>query len=163
MLHSAIRASSSRCILNGLPDLCRVLPSLRVFGHQVASRSARDMVPSKSILVLNYSMAHEGQETLQSIQAKAGAITRRSAGIPALMASILAADPSQLFPRAMNDLVAEATLEAQSANIEESRLPQVHALNCIKEFFTTSRLNVASEAYIGQGLELAARTLNSNM
>lgn len=78
------------------------------------------------------------------------------------MASILAADP-RLFPRATNDLVAQASLEAKSANIEESRLPQVHALNCIKEFFTTSRLNVASEAYIGQGLELAARTLNANM
>ncbi|KAF2025373.1 HEAT repeat protein-like protein [Setomelanomma holmii] len=101
------------------------------------------------------------KETLLSIQDKAGAITRRSAGIPALMASILAADTGDLFSRAMTDLVAEASVEAQSANIEESRLPQVHALNCIKEFFTTSRLNVASETYMGQGLELAARTLNS--
>ena len=48
-------------------------------------------------------------------------------------------------------------------NIEESRLPQVHALNCIKEIFTTSKLSVASEAYIAQGLELAGKTLNSNM
>jgi hypothetical protein len=54
-------------------------------------------------------------------------------------------------------------VEAQSTNIEESRLPQVHALNCIKEIFTTSKLSVASEAYIGQGLELAAKTLNSSM
>jgi hypothetical protein len=79
------------------------------------------------------------------------------------MASITAADSTKLFPRAMRDLVSEACLEAQSTNIEESRLPQVHALNCIKEFFTTSRLNVVSEAYMGQGLELAAKTLNSNM
>tara|TARA_R110002003_G_scaffold116_27_gene10301 strand:- start:18102 stop:18341 length:240 start_codon:yes stop_codon:yes gene_type:complete len=79
------------------------------------------------------------------------------------MASILAADTGDLFARAMKDLVAEASVEAQSTNIEESRLPQVHALNCIKEFFTTSRLNVTSEAYMGQGLELAARTLNSEM
>ncbi|KAH7065827.1 HEAT repeat protein-like protein [Paraphoma chrysanthemicola] len=103
------------------------------------------------------------QETLRSMQDKAGAITRRSAGIPALMASILAADTGDLFSRAMKDLVAAASVEAQSTNIEESRLPQVHALNCIKEFFTTSRLNVASEAYMGQGLELAARTLNSDI
>jgi hypothetical protein len=75
----------------------------------------------------------------------------------------MAADADKLFPGAMKDLVAEASAEAQSTNIEESRLPQVHALNCIKEFFTTSRLNVVSEAYMGQGLELAARTLNSNM
>jgi hypothetical protein len=102
------------------------------------------------------------QETFCSMQDKAGAITRRSAGIPALMASILAADP-KLFPQAMKDLITEASVEAQSTNIEESRLPQVHALNCIKEFFTTSRLNVASEAYMGQGLELAAKTLNSDI
>lgn len=96
------------------------------------------------------------------MQDKAGAITRRSAGIPALMAGILAAQP-QLFARAMSDLIAEASVEAQSTNIEESRLPQVHALNCIKEFFITSRLSVVSEPYIGQGLELASKTLNSNM
>ena len=106
------------------------------------------------------------QETLRSIQAKADAITRRSAGIPAAMSALLAAEPQpggKLFPRAMKDLVAETLVEAQSTNIEESRLPQVHALNCIKEIFTTSKLSVASEAYIGQGLELAAKTLNSPM
>lgn len=106
------------------------------------------------------------QETVRSIQDKAGAITRRSAGIPALMSGIMAAEPQpggKLFPRAMKELIEEALVEAKSENIEESRLPQVHALNCIKEIFTTSRLSVASEVYIGQGLELAARTLNSNM
>ncbi|KAF2624779.1 HEAT repeat protein-like protein [Macroventuria anomochaeta] len=106
------------------------------------------------------------QETLRSMQAKAGAITRRSAGIPTLMASIIAAEPEaggKLLARAMNDLVSEASVEAQHTNIEESRLPQVHALNCIKEIFTTSKLSVASEAYIAQGLELAAKTLNSNI
>jgi hypothetical protein len=97
---------------------------------------------------------------------KAGAITRRSAGIPTLMASIIAAEPEaggKLLARAMNDLISEASLEAEHTNIEDSRLPQVHALNCIKEIFTTSKLSVASEAYIAQGLELAGKTLNSNM
>ncbi|KAL6704178.1 hypothetical protein ACN47E_008435 [Coniothyrium glycines] len=106
------------------------------------------------------------KETLQSIKAKANAITRRSAGIPAAMIALLAAEPQAggpFFQRAIKDLTGETLVEAQSANIEDSRLPQVHALNCIKEIFTTSRLSVASEAYIGQGLELAARTLNSNI
>ena len=97
---------------------------------------------------------------------KAGAITRRSAGIPALMTSILAAEAhpaATLLACAMKNLIAEASTEAENANIEESRLPQVHALNCIKEIFTSSGLSVASEPYIGEGLELAAKTLNSNM
>ena len=82
------------------------------------------------------------------------------------MSAILAAETHPagvLLPRAMKDLVAKASIDAKSANIEESRLPQVHALNCIKEIFTTSGLSVASEAYIGEGLELAAKTLNSSM
>ncbi|KAF2844857.1 HEAT repeat protein-like protein [Plenodomus tracheiphilus IPT5] len=106
------------------------------------------------------------QDTLRSIQDKADAITRRSAGIPALMTALLAAGVqpgSSLFSRAMQDLTAKTLVEAKSVNIEESRLPQVHALNCIKEIFTTSKLSVASEAYIGQGLELAARMLNSEI
>jgi hypothetical protein len=100
------------------------------------------------------------------MQAKAGAITRRSAGIPTLMAGIIAAEPQaggKLLARAMKDLIAEASVKAKSANIEESRLPQVHALNCVKEIFTTSKLSVPSEAYIGQGLELAAKMLNSQV
>jgi len=82
------------------------------------------------------------------------------------MSALLAAEPQtggKLFPRAIKDLVAETLVEAQSTNIEESRLPQVHALNCIKEIFTTSKLSIASETYIGQGLELAAKTLSSPM
>lgn len=82
------------------------------------------------------------------------------------MTGIVAADSQpegKFFQRAMRDLVAEASMDAQSSNIEESRLPQVHALNCIKDFFMSSRLSVVSEAYLGEGLELAARTLNSKM
>lgn len=63
----------------------------------------------------------------------------------------------------MRDLTVEASVEAESSNIEESRLPQVHALNCVKEFFMTSKLGVASEAYLGEGLELAAKSINSSM
>ncbi|CAI6334384.1 unnamed protein product [Periconia digitata] len=105
-------------------------------------------------------------ETLATIQAKADTITRRSGGLPALMTGIVAAEPQpggKLFSRAMQDLVKEASQDAESSNIEESRLPQVHALNCIKDFFMSSRLSVASEAYLGEGVELAARTLNSKI
>jgi len=69
----------------------------------------------------------------------------------------------RLFTRAMQDLIAEASKNAENSNIEESRLPQVHALNCVKEFFMTSKLSMPSEAYIGEGLSLASRTLSSKM
>ncbi|KAF2277988.1 uncharacterized protein EI97DRAFT_415834 [Westerdykella ornata] len=106
------------------------------------------------------------QDTLACIQDKASAITRRSAGIPSLMAGIIAAEQplgGPLFVQAFQDLVKEASKEGRSTNIEESRLPQVHALNCIKEIFTTSKLSAASETYIGDGLDLAARTIKSHI
>jgi hypothetical protein len=83
-----------------------------------------------------------------------------------LISGILAAEQpagGPIFIRAFRDIVDEASQDAQSTNIEESRLPQVHALNSIKEIFTTSKLSAASEAYIGEGLGLAARTINSSM
>jgi hypothetical protein len=82
------------------------------------------------------------------------------------MVGIIAAEPQTngtLFSRAMKDLIHEASQDAQSSNIEESRLPQVHALNCIKEIFVSSKLSLASEAYIGEVMELAAHILNSKM
>lgn len=112
------------------------------------------------------SAANIYEETLLCIQDKATSITRRSAGIPSLMTGILAAEQQpggELFPRAIKDLFAEASQAADSSNIEDSRLPQVHALNCIKEIFTTSKLSATSEPYLGDGLDLAARTINSDM
>ncbi|KAF2734774.1 HEAT repeat protein-like protein [Polyplosphaeria fusca] len=105
-------------------------------------------------------------ETQLAIQDKSTSITRRSAGIPSLMVGIIAAEPQpedKLFHGAMRYLIAEASVEAWDANIQESRLPQVHALNCLKEIFTASRLSAASEAYIGNCLDLAARILNSKV
>ncbi|KAF2015270.1 HEAT repeat protein-like protein [Aaosphaeria arxii CBS 175.79] len=105
------------------------------------------------------------QEALSSIQDKATSITRRSAGIPSLITGIVASEspPDPLFRRAMDDLVKELSQEAHDSNIEESRLPQVHALNSIKEIYTTSKLSSVSESYIGEGLDIAARTLSSNV
>jgi hypothetical protein len=82
------------------------------------------------------------------------------------MTGIIAAEQKPdgpLFKRAIKDLFAEASQDAQSSNIADSRLPQVHALNSIKDIFTTSKLSESSEAYIADGLDLAARTLNSSV
>ncbi|OCL07142.1 hypothetical protein AOQ84DRAFT_389700 [Glonium stellatum] len=102
------------------------------------------------------------QDTLMCIRNKASMITRRSAGIPSLISGIMSAEPGgQLFEKAMEDLFLEASPDAESSNIQDSRLPQVHALNCLKEIFTTTRLGQSSEPYIGKGLDLAASKLRS--
>lgn len=104
------------------------------------------------------------QDTLLCIRNKASMITRRSAGIPSMVSGIVSAEPGgPLFMQAMHDLFYEASLDAENSNIEESRLPQVHALNCLKEIFTATKLASSSESYIGKGLDLAASKIRSHI
>ncbi|KAK7544770.1 putative death-receptor fusion protein-domain-containing protein [Phyllosticta citribraziliensis] len=104
-------------------------------------------------------------ETLRCILDKGSMITRRSAGLPSLVTGILSAAPEgPLFNRVMGDLEAEASNEpTENANIDGSHLPQVHALNCLKDVFTNTKLSQVSEPHMGEGLSLAASKLESNV
>ena len=42
-------------------------------------------------------------------------------------------------------------------------LPQVHALNCLKDIFTDSRFGPSSEIYIADTLDIAASCLESQL
>lgn len=98
------------------------------------------------------------------IQDKSSILTRRSGGIPALIVGIVAAAPEgPLLKRAMDELYREANLDVIKSGPEENRLPQVHALNCLKDIFMNSKLGEASEPYIGKCLNLAASKLESNV
>jgi DeoR/GlpR family transcriptional regulator of sugar metabolism len=98
------------------------------------------------------------------IRDKSPITTRRSAGIPSLITGIISADPeSALFKRVLEELLSEASLDVDISKFDESRIPQVHALNCIKDIFTTTKLVAASEAYLGRGLDLAATKLGSQL
>lgn len=91
-------------------------------------------------------------------------ITRRSAGLPSLITGILTAAPEgALFERVISDLKIEAVQEGQDQNIEGSHLPQVHALNCLKDIFTNTKLALVSEPYVAEGLSLAASRLESRV
>lgn len=104
------------------------------------------------------------EETLRCIRDKGSMITRRSAGLPSLITGILTAAPeSTLFERVINDLKVEAVQEEQDKNIEGSHLPQVHALNCLKDVFTNTKLALASEPYVAEGLSLAGSRLESKV
>lgn len=101
---------------------------------------------------------------MRCIQDKSSVLTRRSGGIPALMVGILTADPEgPLFRRAVEELENEASKEIMNTNVEESRLPQVHALNCLKDIFTNTKLGEASEPFLGSCLNLAASRLESSV
>lgn len=48
-----------------------------------------------------------------------------------------------------------------SENARDMRLPQVHALNCLKDVFTDALLGQASEPHIADTLEISVGCLES--
>ncbi|KAK3632475.1 hypothetical protein LTR56_016357 [Elasticomyces elasticus] len=89
--------------------------------------------------------------------------TRRSAGLPALLCGILVADRNgTLIKQAFDDLEAIARTLVASEAEQEGSLPQVHAMNCLKDVLKNSRLAEASEKYVPVALKLAADALQSS-
>ena len=58
--------------------------------------------------------------------------------------------------------IAMRPVEARSG-FEEVDLPQVHALNCMKDIYINTKLGLHSEVYISEGFDLAALCLDSKM
>ncbi|KAI5779807.1 putative death-receptor fusion protein-domain-containing protein [Geopyxis carbonaria] len=90
---------------------------------------------------------------------KSAKITRRSAGLPYLIAGVLAAelDPARpLMQHTLERLLAISRLPLQTAADGETLdLPQVHALNTLKFVFTDARLSTPAAAWLGTALALA--------
>lgn len=104
------------------------------------------------------------QRTLVCIHQHASALTRRSAGLPAMIISILSADLGKdLFHTAVQDLqaIAGANVDVDSKD-ERLQLPQVHAFNCLKDIFTDGRFGNYVEQHMSGSLELAVNALEGN-
>lgn len=89
--------------------------------------------------------------------------TRRSAGIPSLFCGLLIAEKhGAMLQRAFQDLstIAQQPVDVCLAN--ESSLPQVHALNCVKDILKNTRLGEQSERYVPASMQLAADSLRSD-
>ncbi|KAK8081772.1 hypothetical protein PG996_000553, partial [Apiospora saccharicola] len=122
--------------------------------------------------VKHYPTSEKGAETLLDQWYK-GAIhciysqastTRRSAGIPALIVGILSANAENpSFPAVMEKLRNIAQEPALMSQTDGSNLPQVHALNCIKDIFKSSYLSKRAESYLTESLQLAAASLRSEV
>ena len=64
----------------------------------------------------------------------------------------------------MLDLQAIADTPFEDTNVDDLlQLPQVHALNCLKEIFTDARFGPSSQTHIADCLDLAAQCLDSHM
>lgn len=90
--------------------------------------------------------------------------TRRSAGIPALMTGILSAGSSSpAFSDVLEDLKSLAGKPVFLSEIDETNLPQVHAMNCLKEIFKSSILGKRADSHLAECLQLAADSLQSEV
>lgn len=66
--------------------------------------------------------------------------------------------------RTLSDMreIAMRPVEARNG-VEGLDLPQVHALNCLKDIYTNTKLRPYSEFQLSEGLDLAALCLESKM
>ncbi|KAI5868026.1 putative death-receptor fusion protein-domain-containing protein [Durotheca rogersii] len=90
--------------------------------------------------------------------------TRRSAGIPALIVGILSSNADRpSFPEVIRKLQDIGCRPALASETDGSNLPQVHALNSIKDIFKSSHLSKTAEPYLADCLQLAANSLKSEI
>lgn len=103
------------------------------------------------------------QHTLACIHQNASALTRRSAGLPAIITGIQAAHSSgKVFDKVILDLQAIAdTPVEETPDIQELCLPQVHALNCLKDIFSDTRFGPSNEPHAAVTLDIAASCLEN--
>lgn len=101
--------------------------------------------------------------TINCIMSQAST-TRRSAGIPSLVAGILTANAeSPSFNEVFSELEEIGKKPVTQAETDGSNLPQVHALNSLREIFKSSLLSKKAEAYLARTLQLAANNLKSEV
>lgn len=104
---------------------------------------------------------------LDELETQADRLTRRSAGLPAMFAAVLNPVDAQQFGSSFQLLVEKAqepTPPIRHGTVQDKlRLPQVHALNCIKEIITASRFRTLTEPLVIFTLNLAARSMSSNI
>ena len=91
----------------------------------------------------------------------ASSLTRRSAGIPAIIIGVLGAYP---VDEVFNDVIVDLqTMANAPVGADLGSLPQVHALNCLKDVFTDARFGPSTEIHIAHTLDIAASCLESHM
>ncbi|KAK3902107.1 putative death-receptor fusion protein-domain-containing protein [Staphylotrichum tortipilum] len=90
--------------------------------------------------------------------------TRRSAGIPSLIAAVLTANAtSPSFDEVYRALETIGKKTVRMSETDGSNLPQVHALNSLRDIFRSSVLSRRAEGYLGRTLHLAATSLKSEV
>ena len=106
---------------------------------------------------------------LATLEKQAARLTRRSAGLPAMVAGLLNACPQVFFERFCASFTDKAmkpndfSVPLPGDGDEQIELPQVHAMNCLREVFTNARFRTMTESHVMNMLELATTSLSSDV
>ena len=82
-----------------------------------------------------------------------------------MITGILSAFPEDAF---FDDVVLDLQAIADGPisndqDTDDARLPQVHALNCLKDMFTDARFGTSTERHMADTLEIAVSCLESHV
>ncbi len=104
------------------------------------------------------------QAALCEIEKQSTKLTRRSAGLPAMICALLSPSDPETFSNTYLHLkdIASKSIAVSRRSHEDIPLPQVHALNCLKDIMTHARFRNYNERYLAETLELAANNLSSS-
>lgn len=109
------------------------------------------------------------QNAVATIDQQATRLTRRSAGLPAMMVGLLNGCTQAFFDRFMETFKRKAKIPisfsdplSESGN-QQIELPQVHALNCLREVFINARFRMSTEPHVMDMLNLAATSLSCDV
>ncbi|KAF3482664.1 uncharacterized protein GIQ15_01988 [Arthroderma uncinatum] len=104
------------------------------------------------------------KEILNTIHGQSSKLTRRSAGLPALALGVASSAKLPFFHEIMENLqgIAKVTPTSKSEQ-SDMRLPQVHAMNCLKDIFTATNLANVTEGYLMPALSISAECLGSEI
>ena len=82
-----------------------------------------------------------------------------------MVTGILTAYPrGDFFDDVVSELQTTATVPLElTQDRTYIRLPQVHALNCLKDIFTNTRLGPATEVHVEKTLTIAVNCLKKNV
>ena len=126
--------------------------------HKYRSASATS---SGKLIETWYSLA------LKEIEIQADRLTRRSAGIPAMLAALIDPANEGIFHSRFNDLTRVATKSVVGAETRQPEdklsLPQVHGLNCLKDIMTSSRFRTLTEPLVVDTLNIASKSMDSEI
>lgn len=81
-----------------------------------------------------------------------------------MIAGVLSSNTTKpSFLEVMTELKHLATMPSRSSELDHTNLPQVHAINCLREIFKSAVLGKRAESHVAEGLQIASDSLRSDM